>query len=89
MVLLTPLLGLSTADKVSSMLSSFNTGKYLTATYEREREACAQNKDRFTVADQAFYEISGQSPGMGDRDRMEDTFDMDGYDQRNKPEVRP
>jgi hypothetical protein len=71
------------------MLSSFNSGKYLTRTYEREREACAQNKDRFTVADQAFYEISGQSPGMGDRDRMEDTFDMDGYDQRNKPEVRP
>lgn len=69
------------------MLSSFNSGKYLTRTYEREREACAQNKDRFTVADQAFYEISGQSPGMGDRDRMEDTFDMDGYDQRNKPEV--
>ena len=71
------------------MLSSFNSGKYLTATYEREREACAQNKDRFTVADQAFYEISGQSPGMGDRERIEDTFDMDGYDQRNKPEVRP
>ena len=89
MVLQTLLPVSSTADKVSSMLSSFNSGKYLTRTYEREREACAQNKDRFTVADQAFYEISGQSPGMGDRDRMEDTFDMDGYDQRNKPEVRP
>jgi hypothetical protein len=71
------------------MLSSFNSGKYLTATYEREREACARDKNRYTTADQAFYEISGQSPGMGDRDRMEDTFDMDGYDQRNKPEVRP
>lgn len=71
------------------MLSSFNSGKYLTVTYEREREACAQDKNRYTIADQAFYEISGQSPGMGDRDRMEDTFDMDGYDQRNKPEVRP
>lgn len=71
------------------MLSSFNSGKYLTKTYEREREACAWNKDRYTTADQEFYEISGQFPGMGDRERMEDTFDMDGYDQRSKPEVRP
>lgn len=70
------------------MLSSFNSGKYLTATYERERERCAQDKNRFTAADQEFYDISGQSPGMGDRERMEEAFDMDGYDQRDKPEVR-
>lgn len=59
------------------MLSSFNSGKYLTATYEREREACAQNKDRYSAADQAYYEISGQSPGMGDRERIEESFLVD------------
>lgn len=59
------------------MLSSFNSGKYLTATYERERERCAQNKNRFSVVDQEFYDISGQSPGMGDRERMEEAFKMD------------
>jgi len=59
------------------MLSSFNSGKYLTRTYERERERCAQDKDRYSTADQAYYEISGQSPGMGDRERMEDGFKMD------------
>jgi hypothetical protein len=80
------------------MLSSFNSGKYLTRTYEREREACAQNKDQYSTTDQAFYEVSGQSPGMGDRDRMEDTFTIStdpvcsgeisrDIDQRNKPEV--
>lgn len=56
------------------MLTSQNCGKYLTATYERERERCAQNKDKFTAADQAFYDISGQSPGMGDRERLTETF---------------
>ena len=59
------------------MLTSQNTGKYLTRKYERERERCAQNKDAFTAAEQAFYDISGQSPGMGDRERMEETFKMD------------
>jgi len=59
------------------MLTSQNTGKYLTRKYERERERCAQNKDEFTAAEQAFYDISGQSPGMGDRERMEKTFKMD------------
>ena len=59
------------------MLTSQNTGKYLTRTYERERELCAQNKDAYSTADQAFYDISGQSPGMGDRERMEDGFKMD------------
>jgi hypothetical protein len=56
------------------MLTSQNSGKYLTRTYERERELCAQDKDLYTAAEQSFYEISGQSPGMGDRDRMEETF---------------
>jgi hypothetical protein len=56
------------------MLHSQNCGKYLTQTYEQERERCAWNKDRYTTADQAFYEISGQSPGMGDRERLEETF---------------
>jgi len=59
------------------MLSSFNSGKYLTATYEREREACAHDKARYTVAEQAYYEISGQSPGMGDRDQIEESFLID------------
>jgi hypothetical protein len=59
------------------MLTSQNSGKYLTRTYERERELCAQNKDAYSAADQAFYDISGQSPGMGDRERMEETFKMD------------
>lgn len=59
------------------MLSSQNTGKYLTRTYEKERELCAQDKDQYTAADQSFYEISGQSPGMGDRERMEETFTFD------------
>jgi hypothetical protein len=59
------------------MLTSQNTGKYLTRTYERERERCAQDKNRFTSTEQAFYDISGQSPGMGDRERMEDGFKMD------------
>ncbi len=59
------------------MLTSQNSGKYLTKTYERERERCAQNKDEFTAAEQAFYDISGQSPGMGDREQMEETFKMD------------
>jgi hypothetical protein len=58
------------------MLSSQNSGKYLTRTYERERERCAWNKDKYTAADQAFYEISGQSPGMGDREWMEKSFKM-------------
>jgi hypothetical protein len=59
------------------MLTSQNSGKYLTRTYERERERCAQNKNRYTEAEQAFYEISGQSPGMGDREQIENGFKMD------------
>lgn len=80
------------------MLTSQNTGKYLTRTYEEERERCAQNKDEFTSSEQAFYDISGQSPGMGDRERMEETFKVCNtpvdiltesreIDQRDKPEV--
>lgn len=82
------------------MLSSFNSGKYLTRTYERERELCAQNKDRYSTVDQTFYDISGQSPGMGDRERIEDTMTIStdpicsdvgsrDFDQRSKPEVGP
>lgn len=56
------------------MLTSQNSGKLLTRSYERGREACAWNKDAFSAADQEFYDISGQSPGMGDRERMEETF---------------
>jgi hypothetical protein len=59
------------------MLTSQNSGKYLTRTYERERERCAQDKTQFTTAEQAFYDISGQSPGMGDRERMEEDFKME------------
>ncbi len=80
------------------MLTSQNTGKYLTRTYERERELCARDKTQYTVTEQAFYDISGQSPGMGDRDRMEETFKMETcpidpltspkpFDIRSKPEV--
>lgn len=80
------------------MLTSQNSGKYLTRTYEEQRERCAQNKDRFTVVGRAFYDISGQSPGMGDREIMERTFMMETspidpltkphkYDQRDKLEV--
>lgn len=58
------------------MLTSQNTGKYLMATYERERERCAQDKDNFTTDEQTFYDISGQSPGMGDRDQIEESFKM-------------
>jgi hypothetical protein len=59
------------------MLSSQNTGKRLTRTYEKERELCARDSTQYTAAQQAFYDISGQSPGMGDRDRMEETFKID------------
>ena len=71
------------------MLTSQNNGKYLTRTYEENRERCAQNKDRFTAADQVFYDISGQSPGMGDRARIEDSFKMETMplDSLTKPQT--
>jgi hypothetical protein len=81
------------------MLTSQNSGKLLTRTYERERELCAQDKDQFTAAEQAFYDISGQSMGMGDRSRLEtstfkaDTMPVDilshpeEIDLRDRPEI--
>lgn len=82
------------------MLSSRNSGKYLTRTWERERELCARDKDAYTAAQQDYLEISGQSPGMGNRDRMEETMHFESspidplstphtLDIRNKPEVGP
>ena len=59
------------------MLSSRNSGKYLTKTWERERELCARDKDAYTAAQQEYYEISGQSVGMGNRDRIEETMQFD------------
>jgi len=59
------------------MLTSRNSCKYLTRTWEKERELCAQNKNRYTEAEQEYYEISGQSPGMGDREQIEEMFKMD------------
>lgn len=83
------------------MLSTRNTGKYLTGEYERERERCAQDRDQYSAEDQAFYDISGQSPGMGDRERIEETMTIEGVsldpsaantrtreiDIRDRPEV--
>lgn len=56
------------------------------------------NKARFTAAEQAYYEISGQSPGMGDREMIEKTIITETapldpltqprkYDPRDNPEV--
>lgn len=79
------------------MLTSNNSGKYLTRTYEHERESCAQNKDNFSAEDQAYYDISGQSAGMGDRERIEramhypsepvDVTESKVLDMRDRPEV--
>jgi hypothetical protein len=56
------------------VLSSRNSGKYLSAEWAREREQCARNKDNYTVEQQAFYEISGS---MGHGDNNEETFKVD------------
>jgi|GEM_PF-6057863 len=56
------------------MLSSRTSGKILSGRYAHERELCAQNKDLYSAADQAYLGISGQSVGMGDRQRIEDQF---------------
>jgi hypothetical protein len=56
------------------VLSSKNSGKYLSGEYAREREQCARNKDQYTAEQQAFYGITG-SMGHGDRD--EETFKVD------------
>jgi hypothetical protein len=83
------------------MLSTRNSGKYLSGEWARERERCAQDRDQFSAEDQAFYEISGQSPGMGDRERIEETMTIEGVsldpsaantrtreiDIRDRPEV--
>ena len=85
----------------SLMLTTRNSGKYLSGEWARQRELCAQNRDQFSAEDQAFYEISGQSPGMGDRERIEETMVIETapmdpmaantrsgeFDIRDRPEV--
>lgn len=56
------------------MLSSRGSGKILSDRWAHERELCAQNKDLYSAADQEYYDISGQSVGMGDRERINDQF---------------
>ncbi len=79
------------------MLSSHNSGKYLSGEWQRERERCARDKELYSTTDQTFYEVSAPL-GQGDRDedRMKvDTCPIDQYtigtakpfDIRELPEV--
>jgi hypothetical protein len=58
------------------MLSSRNSGKYLMASYEEDREACALDKDQFSAADQEYLEVD-TTPHRGRGQAVEDTFLID------------
>jgi hypothetical protein len=59
------------------VLSSRNSGKYLSGKWARERELCARNKDNYTTDEQAYYEVGDGYPAKGDGDRFEDTMKID------------
>lgn len=69
------------------MLSSHNSGKYLSAQWAREREQCARNKNNYTPEQQAYYEITGS---MGHGDAFEDTMKIDTQpvDSNTSPRVK-
>ena len=71
------------------MLSSRNSGKYLSGRWAEDREKCAQDRTGFTSAEQAYLEVTGQAFGMGDRQRIDETFTMDSQplDPEDKPNV--
>ena len=50
------------------MLTSENSGKYLSRKYAEERERCARDKSQFTAAQQEFLEIS-TLPHSGEADK--------------------
>ncbi len=58
------------------MLSSRNSGKYLMASYEEDREACALDKDQFTAGEQVRLEVD-TTPHRGRGQDVEDTFHID------------
>lgn len=59
------------------MLSSRNSGKYLSKEWAKERERCAHDRDNFTPAEQEYLEVTGQAHGMGDRDRIDENLTID------------
>jgi hypothetical protein len=82
------------------MLSSQNTGKYLTGTWHKDRERALQNVDAFTPADQTFLEMDGTQLGPnGHLKRFDSTMNIGthpidpqdmkrkNYDWRENPEV--
>lgn len=59
------------------VLSSRNSGKYLSGAWARGREQCARNKDNYTAAQQAYYEVGDGYAARGDGDRVEATLKID------------
>jgi len=55
------------------MLTSENSGKYLSKRYAEERERCARDKTQFTAAEQAFLEVSS-TPHNGEADKQREAF---------------
>jgi len=77
------------------MLCSRNTGKYLSSRYAIDRENCAQDKARYTSAEQTFLDVTGQSEGMGNRRTMNETLrletdpiDPETHEKRNAVDTR-
>jgi hypothetical protein len=58
------------------MLSSQNSGKYFTQKYARNRELCALDKDKFTAAEQDYYEVD-TTPHKGRGQAVEDSMKID------------
>jgi hypothetical protein len=59
------------------VLSSRNSGKYLSGAWARERELCARNKDNFSPAEQAYLEVGDGFAAKGNGDAIEETMKID------------
>lgn len=54
------------------VLGSYNSGKYLTNTWNRERSRCMMDSSGYTEAEKEYYEVQGQNVFEGSYQSLED-----------------